>query len=98
MESLVYLVLIIFMVFFLAGPLAILLTLLKPKNKVAKITKRIFQGLILTLSFLASLNLTLNLFWPLGVYGLLMIYLALSREYFPDKKFLKKLFSKPASE
>ena len=91
MESLAYLVVIILMTFILAGPLALLLTLLKPKNKALKITKRILQGIILALMFLASIEFILELNRPLGVYGLLMIYLALSREYFPNKKFLVTL-------
>ena len=91
MESLAYLVVIILMTFILAGPLALLLTLLKPKNKALKITKRILQGIILALMFLASIEFILELNRPLGVYGLFMIYLALSREYFPNKKFLVTL-------
>jgi hypothetical protein len=91
MESLAYLVVIILMTFILAGPIALLLTLAKPKNKVLKIIKRIFQGIVLLLMFVASLDFLFKLFWALGVYGFAMIYLTLAREYFPKKHILREL-------
>ena len=94
MESLAYLVVITLMVFILAGPLALLLTLIKPSNKVFKIINRLLQALVLIFSLLASLEFIINLSKPLGIYGLIMIYLTLAREYFPEKKLVRSALRK----
>jgi hypothetical protein len=93
MEGLAYLIVFFFMLIVLGGPVAILLTLIKTKNTFLTVLRRIILGIVLLLSVGASLDIFMKL-PPLGVFGLSMAYIALAREYFPQRKFFATLFGK----
>ena len=97
MESLAFLVLIIFAIALFLPILAFLLTLIHPKNKTLNIIKRIIQAIFITISLAFGLQFATvnppNLF-PLGLYAVILSYISLRREYFPHIKLLIPILKK----
>ena len=97
MESLAYLVVIIFMVTIFSGPFAIALTaerLVKFLNTkesaiwaIVNILRKIVHLLAITIGTLLGMSLiSMGVTGPklIGVYAIMLAYIALRREYFPD--------------
>ena len=99
MESLAYLVVILFSIVILGGPVAILLTKIRTKNIILTIIRRLLHGLVITLSIIISSSVffkpqeTLALH-AIGIFGISMAYIALRREYFPDVRIIAPLLAK----
>ena len=107
MESLAYLVLIIFMITIFSGPLAISLTsrrLVKFLNSkegllwtIANVIRKIIHLLTITVgAFLGMSWLTMGVTGPklIGAYAIVCAYIALRREYFPDFHLLATIGNK----
>jgi hypothetical protein len=97
MQSLAVLVLILFLIDILAGPIAIALTLPKLLNAITSqsknlsmvltIFRRVIHGFLITMGlFLGSwfVNIAVLPAKLLGVFSIVTSYIALRREYFPD--------------
>ena len=97
MESLAYLVVIIFMVTIFSGPFAIALTaerLVKFLNTkesaiwaIVNILRKIVHLLAITIGTLLGMSIiSMGVTGPklIGVYAIVLAYIALRREYFPD--------------
>lgn len=104
MESLAYLVVIIFMITIFSGPFAIsltsrrLLNFLKSKDSVAwaiaNVLRKIIHALaILVGTFLGIILLSMGVTVPkfFGAYAISLAYIALRREYFPTFFIVRKL-------
>ena len=107
MESLAYLVVIIFMVTIFSGPFAIALTaerLVKFLNTkesaiwaIVNILRKIVHLLAITIGTLLGMSLiSMGVTGPklIGVYAIVLAYIALRREYFPDFHLLAILGNK----
>ena len=99
MESLAYLVVTLFMIVILGGPVAILLTKIRTEHIVLTIIRRLLHGFVITLS--VFINVTI--FWKpnhtfalyaISIFGISMAYIALRREYFPDVRIIAPLLAK----
>ena len=99
MESLAYLVTILFMIVILGGPFAILLTKIQTKNIILTIIRRLLHGFVITLS--VFINVTI--FWKpnrafglyaISIFGISMAYIALRREYFSDVRIIAPVLAK----
>ena len=97
MESLAYLVLIIFMITIFSGPIAIALTSRRLVNfldssegllwTIVSVIRRIVHLIAITIgAFLGMSWLTMGVTGPklIGAYAIVCAYIALRREYFPD--------------
>jgi hypothetical protein len=97
MQSLAVLVLILFLIDILAGPIAIALTLPKLLNAISSQSKNVSVVLTVFRRLLHGFLITMGLFlgtWfvniaelpakLLGVFSIVTSYIALRREYFPD--------------
>ena len=97
MESLAYLVVIIFMVTIFSGPFAIALTadrLVKFLNTkesavwaIVNVLRKIVHLLAITIgTFLGMSLISMGVTGPklIGIYAIVLAYIALRREYFPD--------------
>ena len=98
MESLAYLVVILMMTVILGGPLAILITMIRTRNILLTILKRIIHGLIIAVSLMVGSTFLFNPEMPLpvhliGLYGVVMAYIAIRREYFPEVRIIGPLLS-----
>ena len=99
MESLAILVSILLLVAFLSGPIAIGLTKIKTSSFVFTLIRRVFHGFFVAISlwigmmFLinSDVSITVNL---IGLYGLIMGYIALRREYMPHLRIITPLLAK----
>lgn len=99
MESLAYLVVIIFMTLILGGPVAILLTKIQTEHIILMILRRLLHGLVVALSlivgfqflFIMEVRLSLRM---IGLYSISMGYIALRREYFPDVRIIAPILAK----
>lgn len=99
MESLAYLVVIIFMTLILGGPVAILVTKIQTEHKILLILRRLLHGLVVAPSlifgfqflFIMEVRLSLRM---IGLYGISMGYIALRREYFPDVRIIAPILAK----
>ena len=107
MESLAYLVVIIFMVTIFSGPFAIALTaerLVKFLNTkesaiwaIVNILRKIVHLLAITIGTLLGMSLiSMGVTGPklIGVYAIVLAYIALRREYFPDFHLLATIGNK----
>ena len=107
MESLAYLVVIIFMVTIFSGPFAIALTadrlvkFLDSKESavwvVANVIRKIVHLLAITIgTFLGMSLISMGVTGPklIGIYAIVLAYIALRREYFPDFHLLAVLGNK----
>ena len=99
MESLAYLVTILFMIVILGGPVAILLTKIRTEHIVLTIIRRFLHGFVITI----SLFINATVFWKpnhtfalyaISIFGISMAYIALRREYFPDVRIIAPLLAK----
>jgi hypothetical protein len=107
MESLAYLVVIIFMVTIFSGPFAIALTadrlvkFLDSKESavwvVVNVIRKIVHLLAITIgTFLGMSLISMGVTGPklIGIYAIVLAYIALRREYFPDFHLLAVLGNK----
>jgi hypothetical protein len=107
MESLAVLVLILFLIDILAGPIAIALTLPKLVNAISSqsrsvsmvltVFRRLLHGFLITMGvFLGSwfVNIAELPAKLLGVFSIVTSYIALRREYFPEFYLLANISSK----
>jgi hypothetical protein len=107
MESLAYLVLIIFILTIFSGPLAIALTsrrLVKFLNSkegllwtIANVIRKILHLLAITVGSLLGMSLlSMGVTGPklIGAYAIVCAYIALRREYFPDFHLLATVGNK----
>lgn len=82
-----------------SGPLAIAITLIPNKNLPLMILRRILHGIFVAVSLFFGLLFFVNPEMPsaihvIGLYGLVMGYIASRREYFPDFRIIALLLSK----
>lgn len=97
MESLAYLVVIIFMVTIFSGPFAIALTADRLVNfldtkesavwAIVNVIRKIVHSLAITIgTFLGMSLISMGVTGPklIGIYAIVLAYIALRREYFPD--------------
>jgi hypothetical protein len=107
MESLAYLVVIIFMVTIFSGPFAIALTadrlvkFLDSKESavwaIVNVIRKIVHLLAITIgTFLGMSLISMGVTGPklIGIYAIVLAYIALRREYFPDFHLLAVLGNK----
>ena len=107
MESLAYLVLIIFMITIFSGPIAIALTSRRLVNfldssegllwTIVSVIRRIVHLIAITIgAFLGMSWLTMGVTGPklIGAYAIVCAYIALRREYFPDFHILAIIANK----
>ena len=107
MESLAYLVVIIFMITIFSGPFAIALTadrlvkFLNTKESViwaiVNVIRKIVHLLTITIGTLLGMSLiSMGVTGPklIGVYAIVLAYIALRREYFPDFHLLATIGNK----
>ena len=99
MESLAIIVAILMLIAFLAGPIAIALTGIRSKYLILNIIRKILHGFFVAMSLWVGLMFFSNPEHPfivhlIGLYGLVMGYIASRREYFPDVKILAPLLAR----
>ncbi len=99
MEGLAYLAVALMATVIFGGPVAILLTLIRPKNILLIIIKRILHGFVIPVPLILAFTFLLNLELPLpvrliGLYGVTMVYIAIRREYFPDVRIIAPLLAR----
>jgi hypothetical protein len=107
MKSLAVLVLILFLIDILAGPIAIALTLPKLVNAISSqsrsvsmvltIFRRLLHGFLITMGFFLGswfVNIAELPAKLLGVFSIVTSYIALRREYFPEFYLLANISSK----
>ena len=101
MESLAKLVALMVLTALLSAPIAILITLIQRNstNLAVIVLRRILQGVFLALSLFFGLFFFFNLQMPLvihaiGLYALVLTYIAIRREYFPDVRIIAPLLAK----
>lgn len=99
MESLAMLVAILLLIAFLAGPIAIALSAVRGKSLFLNVIRKILHGFFVAMSLWVGLMFFSNPDLPyvvnlIGLFGLIMGYIALRREYFPDVKILTPLLAK----
>jgi hypothetical protein len=107
MKSLAVLVLILFLIDILAGPIAIALTLPKLVNAISSqsrsvsmvltVFRRLLHGFLITMGFFLGswfVNIAELPAKLLGVFSIVTSYIALRREYFPDFYLLANISSK----
>ena len=107
MESLAYLVVIIFMVTIFSGPFAIALTADRLVNfldtkesavwAIINVIRKIVHLLAITIgTFLGMSLISMGVTGPklIGIYAIVLAYIALRREYFPDFHLLAVLGNK----
>ena len=107
MESLAVLVLILFLIDILAGPIAIALTVPKLVNAISSQSKsvsmvltvfrRLVHGLLITVGVFIG-SWLINIAEPpaklFGIFSIITSYIALRREYFPDFHLLANILNK----
>ena len=101
MESLAKLVALMVLTALLSAPIAILITLIQRNstNLAVIVLRRILQGGFLALSLFFGLFFLFNLQMPLvihaiGLYALVLTYIAIRREYFPDVRIIAPILAK----
>ena len=107
MESLAYLVVIIFSIALFSGPFAIALTshrLVKFLNSkegvlwaIVNVIRKIIHLLVITIGTFLGLSLmamTVTVSRLIGLYAIVLAYIALRREYFPDFHLLATIGNK----
>jgi hypothetical protein len=107
MKSLAVLVLILFLIDILAGPIAIALTLPKLVNAISSqsrsvsmvltVFRRLLHGFLITMGFFLGswfVNIAELPAKLLGVFSIVTAYIALRREYFPEFYLLANISSK----
>ncbi len=99
MESLAIVVAILLLIAFLAGPIAIALTAVRTKSLIVNVIRKILHGFFVAMSLWVGLMFFSNPDLPfmvnlIGLFGLVMAYIAMRREYFPDVKILAPLLAK----
>jgi hypothetical protein len=107
MKSLAVLVLILFLIDILAGPIAIALTVPKLVNAISSqsrsvsmvltVFRRLLHGFLITMGFFLGswfVNIAELPAKLLGVFSIVTSYIALRREYFPEFYLLANISSK----
>ena len=99
MESLAFIVAMLLLIAFLAGPVAIALTMRKSGSLVLNIFRKILHGFFVAMSlwvgliFFSSPELPF-LIHMIGLFGLVTGYIALRREYFPELRIVAPVLAK----
>lgn len=99
MESLAILVATLFLIALMGGPIAIGITKIKTESNFLNFVRRVFHGLFVALSlwigmmffFSSDLSITPRL---IGLYALIMGFVATSREYFPEVRIIAPLLER----
>ena len=99
MESLAKFVAFMLLTTITSGPLAIALTLIRDKNLLLKVLRRVLHGVLVTISLFFALIFSVNPEMPpvmkmIGLFALITGYIALRREYFPDFRIITPLLKK----
>lgn len=99
MESLAIVVAILLLIAFLAGPIAIALSAVRTKSVLVNVIRKILHGFFVAMSLGVGLMFFSNpdlgfIVHLIGLFGLVMAYIAMRREYFPDVKILAPLLAK----
>lgn len=99
MESLALLVASLMFIALLGGPIAIGMTMIKTESIHSTIIRRILHGLFVTTSLWVGLMFLFSGQLPItprliGLYTLIMSYIATRREYFPDARIIAPLLAK----
>ena len=96
MEGLAVIVMVLFTLAMICGPIAIAFGRIKTKSLVTLLIKRIFQGMFIMLGTLVGAQWLLIPGLPIaprlfGLTSLLTCYIAFRNEYFPSFKVLQRL-------
>lgn len=99
MESLALLVASLMFIALLGGPIAIGMTMIKTESILSTIIRRVLHGLFVTTSLWVGLMFLFSGQLPItprliGLYTLIMSYIATRREYFPDVRIIAPLLAK----
>lgn len=99
MQSLALFVAILMLMALLGGPIAIGLSAIKTDQPILNIIRKIFHGFFVTISLWIGMMFFFNPDVPLvahliGLYGLVMGYIASRREYFPDVRVVTPLLAR----
>lgn len=99
MESLALLVASLMFIALLGGPIAIGMTMIKTESIHSTIIRRVLHGLFVTTSLWVGLMFLFSGQLPItprliGLYTLIMSYIATRREYFPDVRIIAPLLAK----
>jgi hypothetical protein len=99
MESLALLVATLMAIAFFSGPIAIALTKLSSGNFIITAIRRIFHGFFVAMSLWVGLMFFFDPGVPfvvnlIGLYALVMGYIASRREYFPDVRIIAPLLAR----
>ena len=99
MENLALLVSILLLVAFLSGPFAIGLTKIKTGSFALTLIRRVFHGFFVAISLWVGMMFFINPDLPIvvhliGLYGLIMGYIAFRREYMPHTRIITPLLAK----
>ena len=99
MESLALLVATLMAIALFSGPIAMALTKLNSSNFIITAIRRIFHGFFVAMSLWVGLMFFFDPGVPLvvnliGLYGLVMGYIASRREYFPDVRIIAPLLAR----
>ena len=99
MESLALLVAIMMLIALLGGPIAIGITRVKTEKTLLTVVRRVFHGFFVALSLWLGIIFFFSNELPLtprlvGLYALVMSYIATRREYFPDVRIIAPLLAK----
>ena len=99
MESLALIVAILMLIALLGGPIAIGITRVKTEKIFLTVVRRIFHGIFVALSLWVGIIFFFSNELPLtprliGLFALVMSYIATRREYFPDLRIIAPLLAK----
>ena len=99
MESLALLVASLMFIALLGGPIAIGMTMIKTESIHSTTIRRVLHGLFVTTSLWVGLMFLFSGQLPItprliGLYTLIMSYIATRREYFPDVRIIAPLLAK----
>jgi hypothetical protein len=103
MEGLAIIVMVLFTLAMICGPIAIALARIKTKSLITTFIKRIFHGMFITLGTLVGAQWLLIPGLPIaprffGLTSLFTCYIAVRNEYFPSFKILERLGIKPRNK
>lgn len=103
MEGLAVIVMVLFTLAMICGPIGIVLARIKTKSLITTFIKRIFQGMFITMGTIVGVQWLLIPGLPIaprlfGLTSLLTCYIAVRNEYFPSFKVLQRLGMKPRNK
>ena len=103
MEGLAVIVMVLFTLAMICGPIGIALARIKTKTLITLLIKRIFHGMFIALGTLVGAQWLLIPGLPIaprffGLTSLFTCYIAVRNEYFPSFKILERLGIKPRNK